>query len=112
MKLRKVNKKQNKKKAIIIAILILVILAILLIHNNISKIGKKANNENELQLGNITIDITKVTSEDPNPPVIGAGMIPIKWNEEKGMWEITTKEDPDWYDYENDKWANVMLSDR
>ncbi len=38
-------------------------------------------------------------------------MIPIKWNEEEQVWVITTKEDKEWYNYENGLWANVMLSD-
>ncbi len=117
MKLKKVSKKQIKKNVIIVPIIMLIILGIFLIYTKTNKIGtnkivKKANFENIFQLGSYTIDITNVTSNTPNPPVVGAGMIPIKWNEEKNEWKITTKDDPDWYDYSNGKWANVMLSDR
>ncbi len=38
-------------------------------------------------------------------------MIPIKWNESTNLWEITTINDTNWYDYSNGIFANVMLSD-
>ena len=49
-----------------------------------------------------------------NEPLLDEStMIPIKYNEETSKWRATTKDDPDWYKYDetNRKWANVMLSD-
>ena len=44
-----------------------------------------------------------------NAPVLSSGMIPIKYNGTK--WVICDSKDPEWYNYESKKWANVMLSD-
>ena len=45
-----------------------------------------------------------------NPPVLASGMTPVKWVDGSG-WVTTTENDPEWYNYENNKWANVMLKD-
>lgn len=37
-------------------------------------------------------------------------MIPIKWDND-GNIILTNSSDPEWYDYTNENWANVMLSD-
>ena len=51
----------------------------------------------------------------PNAPALKTGMTPIKFNEEtaskKGEAVKTTKEDKDWYSYENKKWANAETKD-
>ena len=45
-----------------------------------------------------------------NSPKVAKGMIPIKYNGTD--WVVCSKEDPEWYNYDNTKkWANVMLSD-
>ena len=44
-----------------------------------------------------------------NAPVLSSGMIPIKYSKDK--WVICDSKDPEWYNYESKKWANVMLSD-
>ena len=56
-------------------------------------------------------------SEDKgvNTPNLGEGMTPIKWDETAnsgiGDWVETDGSDPDWYDYENKKWANAKTAD-
>ena len=51
----------------------------------------------------------------PNAPALKTGMTPIKFNEatasKKGEAVKTTKEDKDWYSYENKKWANAETKD-
>ena len=53
------------------------------------------------------------TETGANNPVLSSGMIPVKYDTEKGKWVICSSTDTDWYDYSEDKkqWANVMLSD-
>ena len=65
--------------------------------------------------------LNKITSEVPseegynesknvNSPKVTTGMIPIKYNGTD--WVVCSKEDPEWYNYDDTKkWANVMLSD-
>ena len=65
--------------------------------------------------------LNRITSEVPseegfnatknvNSPKITQGMIPIKYNGTD--WVVCSKEDPEWYSYDDTKkWANVMLSD-
>ncbi|HHX32973.1 MAG TPA: hypothetical protein GX713_01960 [Mollicutes bacterium] len=45
-----------------------------------------------------------------NHPVLFTGMTPIKWDENNK--EInTTADDPDWYDYDEKRWANAKSAD-
>lgn len=45
-----------------------------------------------------------------NKPLLVEGMTPVKWDNNYN--EITTtSDDPDWYDYENKKWANAKTKD-
>ncbi len=71
----------------------------------------------KIVIGDIEIDLINKLNildgwsdeEKVNIPVLTDGMIPIKWNNTN--WEICSVEDPDWYDYQNKNWANIMLSD-
>lgn len=62
-------------------------------------------------------EATNIITDKPNSPQLSEEMIPIKWNGEN--WIITTKDDPEWYNYisqtkdvdKTSKWANIMLSD-
>jgi|GEM_PF-5657347 len=52
----------------------------------------------------------------PNAPQLMSGMIPVKWvttdeGTGGGYWVKTTPSDPDWFDYSQQKWANIMLAD-
>ncbi len=50
------------------------------------------------------------SSKNVNSPKVTTGMIPIKHNGTD--WVVCSKEDPEWYSYDNTKkWANIMLSD-
>ena len=53
------------------------------------------------------------TTSGANKPALSKGMIPVKWDTSKAKWVICTKNDPDWYNYNESKnqWANVMLCD-
>lgn len=46
-----------------------------------------------------------------NTPANPDGMIPIKWVESEQAWYITDVNDYEWYDYDNDIWANITLRD-
>ncbi len=79
---------------------------------------EEAKIKEEQQLESI---LNKITSEVPseegynesknvNSPKVTTGMIPIKYNGTD--WVVCSKEDPEWYNYDNTKkWANIMLSD-
>ena len=49
--------------------------------------------------------------EGVNTPLMKTGMTPVKYDETNSCWVVTTADDAEWYDYENKKWANVMLQD-
>ena len=113
MRKNKIEKTNKIKIVIAVIILLLLLLTIFLVNKNkLFKTKKTANNEYNVAINEIQIDIRNVTTVDPNPPVIGAGMIPVKWNEIDSVWEITSEEDLEWYNYSEGKLANVMLSDR
>ena len=45
-----------------------------------------------------------------NNPVLFTGMTPIKWDDNNNEIE-TTEDDPDWYDYDEKRWANAKSAD-
>ncbi len=104
------NRKKNKFILILVAIAILFVL-FLITRTKIMKKNIVAKSEYEISLNGMSISLDNVISKTPNVPVVGAGMIPIKWNDNANMWEITTSKDSNWYDYSAGKFANVMLSD-
>ncbi len=98
------KKKQTKLIKQIIAFIAIIILVLLIAFaediiklNNKNKTNLAENSENEL------------ISNEPNPPQLSAGMIPVKWNGTN--WIITTANDKDWYDYSKGKPAYIMLND-
>ncbi len=63
----------------------------------------------------ITSDGSYSEKKKVNTPKLGSGMIPITWqaeNEEgtQGKWVVPKNED-EWYDYQNKKWANAKTAD-
>ena len=56
------------------------------------------------------IDIS-VDKNEPNAPVLADGMIPVKYNENKSIWEKAdiNNTNNNWYDYENKQWANAVM---
>ena len=46
-----------------------------------------------------------------NAPIVEQGMVPIKYDETKSNWVVCSQTDEEWYNYEEQKWANIMLSD-
>lgn len=106
---------QKKRIIIITAILVLILITILtliLTQNKTNQVPKAIDETAEAQyttqIGSDTFDITNAVEESPIP-IISAGMIPVKWNGE--YWQITTKDDKDWYDYSKGKPAYIMLND-
>ena len=45
-----------------------------------------------------------------NHPVLFTGMTPVKWDEDNKEIE-TTEDDPDWFDYDEKRWANAKSAD-
>ena len=130
-------KKDNKEKsrgitliALVITIVVLLILAgvsiamltgdngIITQAQNAKEKTEEAKIREEQQLDSL---LNRITSEVPseegfnssknvNSPKVTTGMIPVKYNGTD--WVVCSKEDPEWYSYDNTKkWANVMLSD-
>jgi len=57
-----------------------------------------------------TASLNIKVSTKVNAPVLSSGMTPVKWDSNNN--EITTTStDPNWYDYDNQKWANVKTND-
>ena len=112
MKNIKKTKQVNKTK-ITIAVAIILLLLIILFANRSKILNRKkmALNNYEVTINETIIDLSKVITNEPNAPVLGAGMIPIKWNSTTSMWQITTTKDAEWYDYSKGLCATVMLSD-
>lgn len=46
-----------------------------------------------------------------NKPVLTDGMVPIVYDEDTNKWVEANQEDGKWYDYSENKWANIMLKD-
>ncbi len=109
------NLKQQKiyrrRRTALIVLLVALIALIVAIYATNSTLKTTAEVGNNIDIKGRSIDISNVISAEPNPPVVGAGMIPIKWDDGIEMWVITTANDKEWYDYSKGKWANVMLSD-
>ena len=104
--------KINRKKLIIAVLIILLLLIILFTNRNkLNKNNPIAMSEQQVTINGVSIPIDNLISSTPNVPVLGAGMIPIKWNSTVGVWEITTQDDTSWYDYASGNYANIMLSD-
>ena len=125
--------------ALVVTIIVLLILAGVAISLSIGKNGifKRAgdavdvwenatkNEEKELNgvvdiIDNINTGNNASSGNDDkekkvNEPALKTGMTPIKFNEatssKKGEAVKTTKEDKDWYSYENKKWANAETQD-
>ncbi|MEG0283024.1 MAG: Ig-like domain repeat protein, partial [Clostridia bacterium] len=65
----------------------------------------KAGNESAVKQVQFT-----TLEEPPFKPVIAAGLTAIKWNASNAV--VTTGDtDPDWFDYQNKKWANTQTED-
>ena len=126
--------------ALVITIVILIILATITINIAFGEGGliQRAQQAKELteqavkdeaeKLNEIMSEYANIMGEDleiPNPPdlpepdttlvekpKLTEGMIPVKYVEGIG-WVKTTKEDPEWYNYAENKkqWANVVLGD-
>ncbi len=108
LKQQKIYRRRRTVLAVILVALVVLIVAIYATNTTPKMTAEVGNN---IDIKGLSIDLSKVISVDPNPPALGAGMIPIKWDENIKMWVITTANDKDWYDYSKGKWANVMLSD-
>jgi len=132
---KSIKKKQKEKLqktsgitlvALVITIIVLLILAGVSIatlagDNGVLKMATKAKEataQAEQEEKEILDDIASYVddqevfkpSKGVNVPKLTEGMIPIKYVGED--WVITNENDPDWYEYiEDKKWANVMLSD-
>ena len=46
-----------------------------------------------------------------NSPQLMEGMVPVYWNENGKEIKVTSENVDNWYDYENNKWANAKTQD-
>lgn len=100
------NHKTNKKLIVIISIIIVSLCAIIGIILNLKVEEQQKISKEKLleQTGANTSSESK-----PNAPILANGMTPVKWNGTN--WIVTNETDPEWYNYQNKQWANVMLQD-
>lgn len=86
---------------------------------NNSKEIKEAQESDAQQRGEKTNELINDVDEnikdeyvDPsgaNKPKLKSGMIPVKWD--GSNWIVTDTKDSEWYNYNDKKWANIMLTD-
>ena len=67
----------------------------------------KISTTDNVEMGENYIDV----NFKGNAPKLSEGMIPVIYDDTKKKWIITEETDPDWFDYTQKVWANVMLSD-
>ena len=67
------------------------------------------NKENTITLNRIKTLKNKAKDSLGITPLIYENMIPVKY--QNGGWYVTTIYDEEWFDYENNKWANVVIDD-
>lgn len=115
------NKKRisNRFWVLTILVILLTIMSFILFKqksNNMKKqIGEEHISNYSIKVGsnNTIINFDKSiakTREEVNAPQMGAGMIPII-DIGGGLFEITTVDDKEWYDYTENRPAYMMLSD-
>ena len=119
--------------ALVVTIIVLIILAGVSINmivgeNGIISMAQKAKEnmemarkEEETQIEELANQLEQGLGEElktenkPNAPELTTGMTPIKFTEpsdnEKGVVVETNKEDKQWYNYEEKKWANAQTED-
>ena len=51
------------------------------------------------------------SSKKVNSPQLMDGMIPIYWDKDGNEIKVTSENENEWYDYENQKWANAKTQD-
>ena len=54
------------------------------------------------------IDENNKIIANPEEPVLGNELIPVKYNNKTLKFETTNSNDNEWYDYSNKKWANAI----
>ena len=117
----KTHKQKLNKILLFMLIVVVIVICIILLRKrkveniNTQQIGKIQMSDYSMQVGtnNTEIDFDKAiskTREEINKPKLGAGMIPII-DLGNGMYEITNKDNANWYDYSTNKPAYMMLSD-
>ena len=100
------------KKIIVLACLILlVIMIIILTYHNRNSINKVKQNDYTFKVADLNITTVENVMGEANKPQLGAGMIPIKY--ENGIYQIVSSDNisSEWYNYSEGKMALVMLSD-
>lgn len=75
--------------------------------NNYGQYKIKISTTDNVEMGENYIDV----NFKGNAPKLSEGMIPVIYDDTKKKWIITEETDPDWFDYTQKVWANVMLSD-
>lgn len=91
-------------------ILFIMILAILLasINSSLRLLEDRVNAVSDLPEIKPS-DAVQCNVEKLEKPIIDeTGLVPVIYDEIERKWKVTTQEDPDWYDYCNQKWANAV----
>ena len=79
---------------------------------NIKVEVKRAETEGDVDI--LWVNESNQVIEKPDTPKLSEGMVPVKYEEnadgQSGKWIKTTQDDPEWYNYENKEWANIVLT--
>ena len=79
---------------------------------NIKVEVKRSETEGDVDI--LWVNESNQIIEKPDTPKLSEGMVPVKYEEnadgQSGKWIKTTQDDPEWYNYENKKWANIVLT--
>ena len=63
---------------------------------------------NDLELPNNGHLFTEYINNEPNAPILDEGMIAVTYNGSEWVKADTTNTDSNWYNYDEQKWANVV----
>ena len=78
-----------------------------------TEIGAFNRSIGEVEIAFVNINNEPISVNNIPTPILGEGMVPVKWNEQEQSWYVCQSTDNSWYSYAeaDKKWANVMLRD-
>ena len=71
-------------------------------------LDSSAGNQNDVQNTILNVELNARINQEPIAPVLDEGMVPVTISDNGKVTTILSTDD-DWYDYNNQKWANIVL---
>ena len=71
-------------------------------------LDSSVGNQNDIQNTSLDVELNASINQIPIAPVLDSGMIPVVISDNGSVTTVLST-DEDWYDYNNQKWANVVL---